>query len=110
VQEVVDLNVSNLQLEHPFQVKLYGKGQKTRFCPLWTQTGQVLKEFLLQAGLTKQPDGAVFPQLPRRTTYSVWSKIHTCEVLAKGRRNTANTFSKTAPSPQHAPQLLNASP
>jgi integrase/recombinase XerD len=60
VQEVVDLNVSDLQLEQPFQLKLHGKGQKTRFCPLWPQTATVLREFLSRAGLTNQSSGAIF--------------------------------------------------
>jgi site-specific recombinase XerD len=60
VQEIVDLIVSDLQLDKPFQLKLHGKGQKTRFCPLWPQTATVLREFLSQAGLTRQSNGAVF--------------------------------------------------
>jgi site-specific recombinase XerD len=87
VQEVVDLNVSDLQLEHPFQVKLYGKGQKTRICPLWPQTGQVLKEFLLQAGLTKQPNGAVF----RNCRGERLTRFGVRYILAKYWRKAAET-------------------
>jgi len=45
-QEIVDLSACDLQLESPKQVKLFGKGRKTRICPLWPQTAQVLKEFV----------------------------------------------------------------
>ncbi len=46
VQEIVDLGACELQLESPPQVKLFGKGRKTRICPLWPQTAEVLKEFI----------------------------------------------------------------
>jgi integrase/recombinase XerD len=45
VQEIVDLGVSDLQLQPPAQVKLVGKGRKTRICPLWPQTARVLRGF-----------------------------------------------------------------
>jgi site-specific recombinase XerD len=35
VQEIADLRVSDLQLTKPFQVRLFGKGRKERYCPLW---------------------------------------------------------------------------
>jgi site-specific recombinase XerD len=37
-QEIVDLGASDLQLHSPPQVRLLGKGRKTRICPLWPQT------------------------------------------------------------------------
>jgi integrase/recombinase XerD len=46
VQEAVDLNVCDLHLASPASVKLFGKGRKTRFCPLWPETAQVLKAFV----------------------------------------------------------------
>jgi len=33
VQEIVDLRVRDLQLIKPFQVRLFGKGKKERYCP-----------------------------------------------------------------------------
>jgi site-specific recombinase XerD len=42
----VDLGACELQIESPPQVKLFGKGRKTRICPLWPQTAEVLKEFI----------------------------------------------------------------
>jgi integrase/recombinase XerD len=60
VQEIVDLGVSDLQLQPPAQVKLFGKGRKTRICPLWPQTAKVLREFLGERGLDPSPQRAVF--------------------------------------------------
>jgi site-specific recombinase XerD len=34
VQEIVDLRARDLQLIRPFQIRLFGKGRKERFCPL----------------------------------------------------------------------------
>ncbi len=46
VQEVLDLRVSDLQLQKPFQARLVGKGRKERVCPLWPQTAKVLRDWL----------------------------------------------------------------
>src|SRR5260370_10261760 len=47
VQEVADLRACDLQLAKPFQVRLFGKGRKERYCPLWPQTATVLRAFCL---------------------------------------------------------------
>jgi integrase/recombinase XerD len=59
-QEIVDLDADDLQLESPPQVKLVGKGRKTRICPLWPQTAQVLKEFAVEIGIDLRSDAPVF--------------------------------------------------
>lgn len=48
VQELVDLNVSDLQLQPLPLIRLLGKGRKQRTCPLWSRTAVVLKEWLAQ--------------------------------------------------------------
>jgi integrase/recombinase XerD len=45
VQEVIDLLARDLQLTQPYQLRLFGKGRKERYCPLWPQTAQVLRAF-----------------------------------------------------------------
>jgi integrase/recombinase XerD len=42
VQELVAMSVADLQLEVLPQVRLYGKGRKERWCPLWPQTADLL--------------------------------------------------------------------
>ena len=59
-QEIVDLGADDLQVESPPQVKLVGKGRKTRTCPLWPQTAQVLKEFVAEIGLDLRSHAPVF--------------------------------------------------
>ena len=60
VQEIVDLNGQDLQLDPPPQVKLFGKGRKTRICPLWPQTAAVLKDFITAARVDLRSNAAVF--------------------------------------------------
>jgi len=45
VQEVIDVRANDLQLTRPYQLRLFGKGRKERYCPLWPQTAQVLRAF-----------------------------------------------------------------
>ncbi|MGA2083546.1 MAG: tyrosine-type recombinase/integrase [Holophaga sp.] len=51
VQEILDLRPCDLQLERPFQVRLFGKGRKERTYPLWPQTAQLLRAFLTETGI-----------------------------------------------------------
>jgi integrase/recombinase XerD len=60
VQEVADLRVGHLDLsEHP-RVRLHGKGDKWRTCPLWHQTAELLNELLASSELPAEPEAAVF--------------------------------------------------
>jgi integrase/recombinase XerD len=60
VQEIVDLRVCDLQLTKPFQVRLFGKGRKERFCPLWPQTAAVLRAFCKEWSLDPRSEARVF--------------------------------------------------
>ena len=60
VQEVVDLRARDLQLIRPFQIRLFGKGRKERFCPLWPQTAQVLRDHCEEYSLDLRSDARVF--------------------------------------------------
>src|SRR5438477_2449187 len=51
VQEIADLRASDLQLTKPFQVRLFGKGRKERYCPMWPQTASVLRTFCKERNL-----------------------------------------------------------
>lgn len=43
VQEILDLRHSDVRLEPPCQVRLRGKGKKTRMCPIWANTANLLR-------------------------------------------------------------------
>jgi integrase/recombinase XerD len=60
VQEVADLRAGHLELgEHPM-VRLHGKGDKWRTCPLWRQTAQLLAELPGPPDTPPAPDTPVF--------------------------------------------------
>ena len=60
VQEIVDLQARDLQLTRPFQVRIFGKGRKERFCPLWPQTATTLRVFCKERNLDLRSDAKVF--------------------------------------------------
>ena len=60
VQEIADLRVRDLQLVKPFQVRLFGKGKKERYCPLWPQTATVLRSFCKQRNIELRPEAHLF--------------------------------------------------
>ena len=60
VQEVLDLRARDLQLVRPYQVRLFGKGRRERFCPLWPQTARVLLDFCDDRQIDLRSDATVF--------------------------------------------------
>jgi site-specific recombinase XerD len=60
VQEIVDLRVRDLQLSRPFQVRLFGKGKKERYCPIWPETAAVLRSFCKQRKIETSPEAHLF--------------------------------------------------
>jgi len=57
VQEILNLRTEDLRLEPPCQVRLYGKGNKVRTCPLWPATVQCLRTHLERSS-THEPRAA----------------------------------------------------
>jgi site-specific recombinase XerD len=60
VQEIVDLRVRDVQLIKPFQARLFGKGRKERYCPLWPETAAVLRSFCKQRKVELSPEAHLF--------------------------------------------------
>jgi site-specific recombinase XerD len=46
VQEVLDLTVDDIRWDAPPQVRIHGKGSKTRICPLWPTTTRLLQQLV----------------------------------------------------------------
>lgn len=46
VSETLAVRASDLRLERPRQVRLLGKGQKERICPLWSETAAALRRII----------------------------------------------------------------
>jgi integrase/recombinase XerD len=100
VQEVADLRVEHLDLgEHPL-VRLHGKGDKWRTCPLWRQTAELLRA-LLDSEPGSDARAPVFAASGRALTRSGIYKIvrrHTSDLddPRTGRRVTPHIFRHTA--------------
>ena len=76
VQEVSDLRVRDLDLGATPRVRLHGKGDKWRTCPLWTETVRQLQR-LLPADETAPPDTPVFCAVRRRplTRFGIYKLV-----------------------------------
>jgi integrase/recombinase XerD len=46
VSEALAVRICDLRLERPRQVRLLGKGQKERICPLWSETASALRRMI----------------------------------------------------------------
>ena len=62
VQEIINLRLRDLRLDPPCQVRLQGKGNKVRFCPIWPGTAQLLRQLIEGQHLTdpEQTDAPLF--------------------------------------------------
>lgn len=100
VQEAADLRIEHLDLsEHP-RVRLHGKGDKWRTCPLWRQTAATLQE-LLDSLDSPSPSAAVFMARGRPLTRSGIYKIVRRHAAGlddprTGRKVSPHTFRHTA--------------
>lgn len=59
-QETADVHVGDLSLDKSALVRLHGKGDKWRTCPLWQQTAQLLTQLLEIDGRSPTSDAPVF--------------------------------------------------
>ncbi len=60
VQEICDLTVGSLRLETPAIITLRGKGKKIRQVPLWSQTAELLRAFLVRNGRLQDLNAPLF--------------------------------------------------
>ena len=62
VQELIDLSLSDIRLETPATVRLFGKGRKVRVIPLMSQTAAILRKYLAAWNLNPiwKPDDPLF--------------------------------------------------
>jgi integrase/recombinase XerD len=100
-QEAADLRAGHLDLgDHP-TVRLHGKGDKWRTCPLWQQTAQTLEQLLQSQPQPITPQAAVFTARGQPLTrYGIYKIIrrHASDLddNRTGRRVSPHTFRHTA--------------
>ena len=104
VQEIADLRIGDLDLQDQPSVRLHGKGDKWRSCPLWPQTAQLLRDVLQNR--TPQPSAKmpVFVSRGERalTRFGIYKVVrrHTRHLdgrcPATGRHISPHVFRHTA--------------
>lgn len=65
VQEILNLRPHDLRLEPPYQVRLHGKGNKIRICPMWPATVKCLQAHLTSSA-TRQTSAMERPLFANR--------------------------------------------
>ena len=99
VQEIADLRIRQLDLGPRSQVRLHGKGDKWRVCPLWVLTTERLRELLAE-----RPEDANAPVFVSRTgkaltrfgIYKIVRRHGTGEPGSNGQAVTPHTWRHTA--------------
>jgi integrase/recombinase XerD len=59
VQEVLNIRRRDVRLDAPCQVRLLGKGNKERLCPLWPATAKLLRDLIGAAASGQDPADAL---------------------------------------------------
>lgn len=104
VQEVADLRVGHLALDCQPWVRLHGKGDKWRTCPLWKETADHLRLLIKRQKGAASPENAVFcsPGGKALTRFGLYKIVrrHASRLDAapgcRGRRVTPHVFRHTA--------------
>ncbi|AGA32606.1 integrase/recombinase [Thioalkalivibrio nitratireducens DSM 14787] len=60
VQEVLDIKLSDVRTEPPYQVRLHGKGGKVRICPIWASTATLMQALAQHPARGETTDGPLF--------------------------------------------------
>lgn len=99
VQEVVDLRWRDLELDAPARVRLHGKGDKWRTCPLWAETAERLHRLHTHAATSPSPDHPVFTSRPGTalTRFGVYKLVrrHTRRLRSRGAHVSPHVFRHT---------------
>lgn len=90
VQEAVDLRWRDLDLEAPARVRLHGKGDKWRTCPLWRETAEHVHRLRAHHPAPPPPDHPVFTSRhgTALTRFGVYKLVrrHTQKLRPRGER------------------------
>ena len=101
VQEVADVRVEHLELGAQPRVRLHGKGDKWRICPLWEETAKLLKQLVSNAPPSASLVRPVFASQSGRalTRFGIYKIV---------RRHTGNLRASQAGPERHhiSPHVL----
>lgn len=88
VQEIADLSVRDVRIEHPAHVSLTGKGRKIREVPLLQKTAQLLRNYLKERNLLT----------PEKNCYPLFCNQHGEKLTRSGIAYLVDKYSKMAAS------------
>ena len=89
VQEAADVRKADIDFDEPYRVRLHGKGDKWRCCPLWPETVALLKRLLTAKPAEKNSPVFLSQQRKPLTRFGIYKivKRHTasleCSALGK---------------------------
>jgi site-specific recombinase XerD len=97
VQEASDLQVAHLEIRPQPRVRLHGKGDKWRICPLWDKTASLLQQLTEKRSHPQSPQDSVFTSrngsaLTRFGIYKIIRR-HTVNIVKKGGDGQPRTIS-----------------
>src|SRR5581483_8372805 len=75
VQEAADLRVEHLDLNSPAKVRLHGKGDKWRVCPLWEETVKHLRRLLAECHLVRNDPVFCAPHNRPLTRFGIYKIV-----------------------------------
>jgi integrase/recombinase XerD len=90
VQEAADVRLADVDLSEPYRVRLHGKGDKWRSCPIWPETVELLKQLIPSGQTEKTAPVFVSQQRKPLTRFGIYKivKRHTatlqCSALEEG--------------------------
>ena len=109
VSEIVELKIPDLRLDGSAQVKLLGKGQKYRSCPLWPETVEALHDYLQTASPKRSGRPAALPQRQRLTPHPLRRAAHHWQICHHSQKPMPIPCRQTRQPPHHPPYHRHAS-
>jgi site-specific recombinase XerD len=87
VQETSDLLLSWLSFEEPYKVQILGKGRKSRTCPLWKNTVEMLKKVITDRVEPIEERDHIFLNRMRKplSRFGIWNIIKKYKTKAATR-------------------------
>ena len=95
VSEIVGLKIADLRLDGVAQIKLLGKGNKYRTCPLWDETVEALNDYLKQRTAKDPAEKQLFLNANRCPITRFGVRYIICKYAEKAKNKCPSIAKKT---------------
>lgn len=75
VQETADVRNVDIDIHEPYRVRLHGKGDKWRCCPLWPETAELLKQLMVSNPAEKTAPVFLSQQRKPLTRFGIYKVV-----------------------------------